>query len=82
MVIVAMLLILSAFLGFATGLRFKVLAVALLSVLIVLSSAIVLVVFGFGLKNGTLAIVACLVVSQISYVVGAALRAARQLKKK
>ena len=65
---VIILLALSALLGFATGLRFKIPAVAALSVLIVLSSAIIVRASGFEFATGIIVIVGCLTVSQLAYV--------------
>ena len=65
---VIILLALSALLGFATGLRFKIPALAALSVLIALSSAIIVRASGFEFATGIIVIVGCLTVSQLAYV--------------
>ncbi|RTL49148.1 MAG: hypothetical protein EKK40_15780 [Bradyrhizobiaceae bacterium] len=61
---------LSAALGFATGLRFNVFAMAAVSVLLALGSAIVLRAHGFGAAGGILVVVVCLLASQIAYLAG------------
>ncbi len=68
--IVLVLLALSTVLGFATGLRFKVFAIAAVSVLIAVCSALVLRVHGFGAASGIFGIVGCLVVAQTAYIAG------------
>ncbi len=64
------LLILSALLGIAISLRFKIQAVAVLSILIAFSSAITLRTFGFGLTSGILVTIACVTACQMSYILG------------
>ncbi len=66
--IVIVLLALSAALGFATGLRFKVFAIAAVSVLIAACSALVLRLHGFGAVSGTFGVVGCLLAGQIAYI--------------
>jgi len=55
-------------LGLATGLLFRVWALGMVSLLVVVSSAIAL--RGFGFAGGVSVMVGCLVVSQIAYVAG------------
>jgi hypothetical protein len=70
--IVLTLLIASAALGLATGLVFRVWALALVSPLIAIVSAIFLRGHGFGFGGGVLVTIGCLAVSQIAYLVGTA----------
>ncbi len=65
------LLATSALLGFATGLVFRVWAIALVSLLIAIGSAILLRAEDFGFAARVRVIIGCLVVSQIAYFAGA-----------
>jgi hypothetical protein len=75
---VIILLVLSALLGFATGLRFKVFAVVALSVLIAISSAIIVRASGFEFATGGIVIVGCLTVSQLAYGISSVFVIARK----
>ncbi len=68
-------LLLSALLGFAVGLCFEVQAVAALSVLIALSSAIMVRASGFEFATGVAVITGCLTVSQLGYILSFVFRA-------
>jgi uncharacterized membrane protein YkgB len=70
MTLVFTLLATSAMLGLATGLLFRVLALGMVSLLVVVSSAIALRAHGFGFAAGVSVMVGCLVVSQIAYAAG------------
>lgn len=62
------LLIASALLGFATGLFFKVWALAPISLLIAILSAISLHARGYGFAGGVSITIGCLVISQVTYI--------------
>lgn len=62
------LLIASALLGFATGLFFKVWALAPISLLIAILSAICLHARGYGFTGGVSITIGCLVISQVTYI--------------
>ncbi len=66
--VILILFALSAALGCATGLRFNVFAMAAVSMLIALGSAIVLRAYGFSATGGILVVAACLLTSQIAYI--------------
>jgi hypothetical protein len=68
--VVFTLLITSAVLGLATGLLFPVWAVALVSALIAILSAVALRTYGFGFAEGVSVMVGCLVISQTAYLAG------------
>jgi hypothetical protein len=70
MIIVLVALAVSALLGLATGLVFRVWANAIVALLIAFISATALHSHGFGFSEGVLVTVACLLVSQITYFVG------------
>jgi hypothetical protein len=70
MTLVFLLLLTSAMLGLATGLFFRVWAMAPVSLLLAVASAISLRADGFGFAGGVSAIVGCLAVSQIAYFAG------------
>lgn len=63
-------LVASALLGLATGLVFRVWANAIVAPIIAFVSAIALASHGFGFLKGVLVTVACLLVSQVAYLVG------------
>jgi uncharacterized membrane protein YkgB len=71
MTLAFILLVTSAVLGLATGLIFRVWAMALVSLLIAIASAISLRAHGFGFAAGVSVIIGCLVISQIAYIAGA-----------
>lgn len=71
MTIVLTLLIVSAMLGLATGLVFRVGAIALVSALIAILSAVALRADGFGFAGAVPVMIGCLVISQIAYLAGA-----------
>jgi hypothetical protein len=62
------LLTASGLLGFVTGLFFRVWALAPLSLLIAIFSAISLQVSGFGFAGGVSVTIGCLVISQIAFI--------------
>jgi hypothetical protein len=62
------LLIASALLGFATGFFFKVWALAPISLLIAILSAICLKARGYGFAEGVSITIGCLVISQVTYI--------------
>ena len=64
------LLMASAVLGLATGLFLRVWAIAPVSLLIAIPSAIFLHSYGFGFAGGVSITAGCLVISQISYLAG------------
>jgi hypothetical protein len=64
-----LLLLVSAILGLATGLLFRVWAFLLLSPLLAIAAAIVLHSSGLGFVAGVSLIVGCLVASQFAYLV-------------
>jgi hypothetical protein len=70
MTLAFILLVVSAILGLATGLVFRFWAMALVSLLIAIASAISLRAHGFGFAAGVSVMTGCLVVSQIAYVAG------------
>ncbi len=70
MTIVFTLLITSAMLGLATGLVFRVWAIALVSLLIAILSAVALRAHGFVVAGGVSVMIGCLVISQIAYTAG------------
>jgi hypothetical protein len=70
MTLAFILLVVSAILGLATGLVFRFWAMALVSLLIAIASAISLRAHGFGFAAGVSVMIGCLVVSQIAYVAG------------
>jgi hypothetical protein len=74
MIIVLVALAVSALLGLAIGLVFRVWANAIAAPIIAFGSAIALASHGFGFFEGVLVTVACLVVSQAAYFVGAVLK--------
>lgn len=57
-------------LGLATGLVFRVWAMALASALIAILSATALRAHGFGFAGGVPVVIGCLVISQIAYLAG------------
>lgn len=59
----------SGLLGLVTGLMFRVKAMALVSLVVAVGSAITLKYYDFGFTGGVLTIVACLFVSQAAYFV-------------
>lgn len=65
------LLILSAMLGLATGLLFRIWTMAFVSLLIAIAAAVALQTDGFAMVGGIAVIVGCLVISQVAYVAGA-----------
>ena len=67
--IVSVLLLTSALLGAAAGLRFKVFALVPIAILIALASAAVLHKNDFGTGSGIATIIACLVVNQAAYII-------------
>lgn len=67
-IIVLVLLSTSALIGVTAGLRYKVLALVPIALLIILVSAAVLRMHGFGPVSGIVTIVACLVLNQAAYV--------------
>ena len=67
MIIVLVALAVSALLGLAIGLVFRVWANAIAAPIIAFGSAIALASHGFGFFEGVLVTVACLVVSQVAY---------------
>jgi hypothetical protein len=69
--IVFALLIASAVLGLATGLMFRVWAIALVSALLAIVSAVALHIYGFGFAGGVPVIIGCLVISQTAYLASA-----------
>jgi hypothetical protein len=73
MIIVLVALAVSALLGLAIGLVFRVWANAIAAPIIAFGSAIALASHGFGFFEGVLVTVACLVVNQAAYLVGAVL---------
>jgi hypothetical protein len=73
MIIVLVALAVSALLGLAIGLVFRVWANAIAAPIIAFGSAIALASHGFGFFEGVLVTVACVVVSQAAYLVGAVL---------
>jgi hypothetical protein len=66
--IALVLLVASALIGATAGLRFKVFVLAPIALLIVLVSAAVLRMHGFGSGSGIVIVVACLVLNQAAYV--------------
>jgi amino acid transporter len=70
MALVFLLLLASAILGLATSLFFRAWAMAPVSLLLAVASAIFLHADGFGFAGGVSAIIGCVVASQIAYVVG------------
>src|ERR1700688_1432450 len=70
MIIVLVALAASALLGLAIGLVFQVWANMIVAPLIAVVSAIALAAHGFGFSEGVLVTVACLIVSQVAYLVG------------
>jgi hypothetical protein len=64
------LLMASAVLGLATGLFLRVWAIAPVSLLIAIASAVFLRSHGFGFAGGVSIMVGCLVISQVAYVAG------------
>ena len=70
MLIVLVALAASALLGLAIGLVFQVWANMIVAPLIAVVSAIALASHGFGFSEGVLITVACLVVSQVAYLIG------------
>ena len=70
MTFVFILLVTSAIVGLATGLVFRVWAMALVSLLVAVASAISLHAHGFGFAGGVSVTIGCLVISQIAYVAG------------
>ncbi|SDS32398.1 hypothetical protein [Bradyrhizobium canariense] len=70
MIVVLVALTMSALVGLATGLVFRVWAILIIAPLIAFISAIALATRGFGFSSGVLVTVACLVVSQCAYLVG------------
>lgn len=67
-IIVPILLSTSALMGAVAGLRFNVFVLVPIALLIVLVSAAVLHMHGFGPGSGIVVTVACLVVNQAAYV--------------
>jgi hypothetical protein len=67
--IVSVLLLTSALLGAAAGLRFKVYALVPIAISIALVSAAVLHKNDFGTGSGIATIIACLVVNQAAYII-------------
>jgi len=59
----------SALLGLAIGLVFRVWAMILISLIIASASAIIANLHGYGLTEGVLTVIACLFVSQATYLV-------------
>jgi hypothetical protein len=70
MTLAFILLVTSAILGLATGLVFRVWALALVSLSIAIASAISLGVHDFGFAAGVSVTIGCLVISQIAYIAG------------
>jgi hypothetical protein len=68
--IVFTLLIASALLGLATGIAFRVWAIALISLPIAIFSAIFLRAHGYGFAAGVTIIIGCLVTCQTAYFAG------------
>jgi uncharacterized membrane protein YkgB len=64
------LLIASALLGLATGLIFRVWAIAAVSLLIAIASAIILRAHDFGFAGGVSIVIGCLVICQSAYFAG------------
>jgi hypothetical protein len=60
-------------LGLATGLVSRVWAIALVSLLIAILSAVAFRAQGFGFAGGASVMVGCLLISQIAYLAGAAI---------
>ena len=71
MTIVLILLIASAILGLATGLIFRVWALAWVSPLIAILSTVALHAYDFGFAGGVPIVVGCIVISQVAYLAGA-----------
>jgi hypothetical protein len=68
-VIIAVLVVTSALIGAAAGLRFKVFTLVPIAILIALASAAVLHRNDFGAVSGIATIIACLVVNQAAYII-------------
>ena len=70
MIIAFTLLIASALLGLAIGLVFRVWAIATVSLLIAIVSAIILRAHDFGFAGGVSIVIGCLVICQAAYFTG------------